>query len=64
MTVITTRLQRWESKAEWGLAACALVFLVLYSIEVLALPSGRPAHVISILLFILYLPFTRWTLPW
>lgn len=57
MTVITTRLQRWESKAEWALAGCAVAFLVLYSIEVLALPSGRTAHVISILLFILYLPF-------
>ena len=55
--MILTRLQRWESQAEWALAACAVAFLVLYSVEVLALPSGHTARLISILLFLLYLPF-------
>lgn len=33
-----TRLERWEHKAEWPLAACAVAFLALYSFEVLAEP--------------------------
>lgn len=41
MTMLQTRLQRWESKAEWALAGCAAVFLVLYTVEVLAEPQGR-----------------------
>ncbi|MEI6253874.1 MAG: ion channel [Mycobacteriaceae bacterium] len=51
------RLERWESRAEWPLAACAVAFLVLYSWEVLAEPQGRAAHLVSLSLDLLYIPF-------
>jgi voltage-gated potassium channel len=41
-----TRLQRFERYTEWPLAAAAVVFLVLFSRQVLAEPHGREAHVI------------------
>jgi voltage-gated potassium channel len=41
-----TRLERWERYNEWPLAAAALVFLCVYSVEVLAEPQGRLAHVL------------------
>jgi hypothetical protein len=34
-------LERWDSRAEWPLAGVAVVFLVLYSVQVLARPPGR-----------------------
>ena len=51
------RLQRWESGAEWPLAACAIAFLVMYTVEVLGQPHGGPARLVSWLLAALYLPF-------
>ncbi len=42
------RLDRWERRAEWPLAAIALVFLAAYSFEVLAAPSGRTALAIGL----------------
>ncbi|BBZ32093.1 potassium channel family protein [Mycolicibacterium confluentis] len=42
------RLDRWEHRAEWPLAAIALVFLAAYSLEVLAAPSGRTALAIGL----------------
>jgi voltage-gated potassium channel len=41
-----TNLQRWERHAEWPLAAAALLFLVLYSVQVLARPHRHEAHVL------------------
>jgi voltage-gated potassium channel len=41
-----TRLQRWERHAEWPLAAAAVLFLVLFSRQVLAQPQGREAHIV------------------
>ena len=41
-----TKLQRWERHAEWPLAAAAVLFLVLFSRQVLAQPQGREAHII------------------
>jgi voltage-gated potassium channel len=38
-----TNLYRWERRAEWPLAAAALTFLVLFSVQVLAQPRGREA---------------------
>lgn len=35
-----SRLQRWEKHTEWPLAAVAGIFLLVYSIEVLAQPHG------------------------
>ena len=41
-----TKLQRWERHAEWPLAAAAVLFLVLFSRQVLAQPHGREAHIV------------------
>jgi voltage-gated potassium channel len=41
-----TKLQRWERYAEWPLAVAALLFLGLFSVQVLAQPHGREAHVL------------------
>jgi voltage-gated potassium channel len=41
-----TKLQRWERYAEWPLAVAALLFLGLFSVQVLAQPQGREAHVV------------------
>jgi voltage-gated potassium channel len=41
-----TRLQRFERHAEWPLAVAAVVFLVLFSRQVLVAPHGREAHII------------------
>lgn len=51
------RLQRWESLAEWPLAACAAVFLALFSVKVLAQPQGVNRNIIHGMLVVLYLPF-------
>jgi voltage-gated potassium channel len=39
-------LHRWERHAEWPLAAAALIFLVLFSRQVLVQPQGREAHIV------------------
>jgi len=41
-----TRLQRFERYTEWPLAAAAVVFLVLFSRQVLSEPHGREAHIV------------------
>ncbi len=41
-----TELQRWERHAEWPLAAAAIVFLALFSRQVIAEPHGREAHIL------------------
>jgi voltage-gated potassium channel len=41
-----TKLQRWERHSEWPLAAAALVFLGVFTVEVLDRPQGREAHVL------------------
>jgi voltage-gated potassium channel len=41
-----TNLQRWERHAEWPLAAAALLFLGVFSVQVLARPQGREAHIL------------------
>jgi voltage-gated potassium channel len=38
-----TNLQRWERHSEWPLAAAALLFLVVYSVQILARLHGREA---------------------
>lgn len=52
-----SRLQRWESLAEWPLAVIAVAFLVLFSVQVLAQPHGVNSHIVRGMLFLLYLPF-------
>jgi voltage-gated potassium channel len=41
-----TKLQRWERYSEWPLAAAALLFLALFSRQVLVEPQGREAHIV------------------
>ena len=41
-----TKLQRWERHAEWPLAVAAVLFLVLFSRQVLTQPQGREAHIV------------------
>ena len=41
-----TKLQRWERHAEWPLAVAAVLFLVLFSRQVLAQPQGREGHIV------------------
>jgi len=52
-----TPLQRWEKRAEWPLAACAVAFLVFFSVEVLAQPRGREETFVSWAQHLLYVPF-------
>jgi voltage-gated potassium channel len=49
-----TDLQRWERRAEWPLAAAALIFLALFSVQVLASPHGREAHVLWLVSWIVW----------
>jgi voltage-gated potassium channel len=39
-------LQRWEKRTEWPLAAVAVVFLAVYTVQVLERPHGSQAHVL------------------
>jgi voltage-gated potassium channel len=50
-------LQRWEDRTEWPLACVAVVFLVVYSIQVLAHPGGFTSRVLGVMLFALWAPF-------
>lgn len=52
-----SRLHRWEALAEWPLAACAAVFLALFSVKVLAQPQGLNRNIIHGMLVLLYVPF-------
>lgn len=52
-----TRLERFEQRTDWPLAAAALVFLALYSVEVLAEPRGPAATAVSYALRATYLVF-------
>lgn len=49
-TVVRTqeRLDRWDQRAEWALAAVAVIFLATYSIQVLAQPRGFAEHLLNL----------------
>jgi voltage-gated potassium channel len=49
---IQTRLQRWERHSEWPLASAALIFLGVFTVEVLAEPHGHEAHVLWLISWI------------
>lgn len=51
------RVERWEKHTDWPLAAVAVAFLVVYSVQVLAQPSAGLSRVLTILMSLLYLPF-------
>jgi voltage-gated potassium channel len=50
-------VERWESCAEWPLAGVAAVFLVVYSVEVLAQPRDPTKTVLEWFMYALYLTF-------
>jgi voltage-gated potassium channel len=52
-----TRLERWEHRTEWPLAAVAVAFLVIYSIQVLVQPHGAVYYTLKLIDFGLYLVF-------
>lgn len=43
-----TRREAWEQRTEWPLALVALVFLVVYSVQVLARPQGDEARILTL----------------
>jgi len=49
-----TKLQRWERHAEWPLAVAAVLFLVLFSRQVLAQPQGREAHIVWVVDWVIW----------
>lgn len=52
-----SRLERFEQRTEWPLAAVALLFLVLYSIRVLAEPVGGARAAVDYALWAMYFVF-------
>ena len=52
------RLDRWEHRAEWPLAAVAALFLAAYSIEVLVQPRGIVAHLLTLVTWLAWAVFT------
>jgi len=52
-----TRLQQFEHRTEWPLAVVAMVFLGLYTFQVLAQPHGTAAGVVRWAMFATYLAF-------
>ncbi len=52
-----SRLDRYEHRTEWPLAGVAILFLALYSVQVLAVPDGRGAAVLRAALMVLYAAF-------
>jgi len=51
------RLEQWESRSEWVLAAVAVAFLVAYSIQVLSSPVGAVNSLLNSVMTLLYLAF-------
>lgn len=51
------RVRRWERRAEWPLAGVATIFLIVYSIQVLADPQGRTKDVLEVILAVTYVLF-------
>jgi voltage-gated potassium channel len=50
-------LERWERRAEWPLAGVAVVFLVVYSVQVLAQPRGVTKSTLEWFMYVLYFTF-------
>lgn len=51
------RLQQWESRSEWILAAVAVAFLFVYSLQVLTTPSRSVSNLLNVTMTVLYLAF-------
>jgi voltage-gated potassium channel len=54
---LPSRLDRWENRSEWPLAVVAIVFLVAYSVQVLAQPRGLISDVLEGILYALWAAF-------
>jgi voltage-gated potassium channel len=52
-----TRLARFEHHTEWPLAAIALAFLGLYSVQILLEPRGPTAEGVRGAMYVLYFVF-------
>lgn len=50
-------LERWESSSEYPLAGVAVVFLIIYSVEVLAQPRGLTHSLLEWVMYALYVAF-------
>jgi hypothetical protein len=51
------KLDTWEKRTEWPLAAIALIFLAAYAIDVLAQPKGAAAMAVDIVTWVSWLIF-------
>jgi hypothetical protein len=51
------KVERWEKHAEWPLAALAMIFLAVYSVDVLVQPHGDAADALSWFTRISYVVF-------
>ena len=51
------RLEQWESRSEWVLAAVAVIFLVVYSVQVLAEPPRAVNNTLDAVMTVLYVTF-------
>jgi voltage-gated potassium channel len=49
-----TRLQRFEDRTEWPLAIVALLFLIAFSVQVLAHPHGHSKTAIEVLMWVIW----------
>ena len=50
-------LDRWEIRTEWPLAAVALIFLCIYSVQVLLEPPAEVHRLLSVINTVLYMTF-------
>ena len=50
-------LERWETRTEWPLAAVALIFLGIYSVQVLLVPPAEVHRLLSVINTVLYMTF-------
>ncbi|RDH79877.1 ion transporter [Mycolicibacterium moriokaense] len=57
LVVDDSRLRRWERRTEWPLAAIAVIFLAIYSVEVLLQPPSHVRTTLEIVNSVLYLAF-------
>ena len=55
--IAQSRLKRYEQRTEWPLAAIAILFLALYSVQVLAVPQGQGGTILGTALVAVYAVF-------
>lgn len=48
------KLNRWEQRAEWPLAAIAIAFLTVYSVQVLGRPQGGEARALWVATWVIW----------